>query len=154
MYNYYMFGDKQNQILFDELIQKIYDEKCKENIASYLSDIYDNFGYYTHNKVIDELHLKDYNFTRKGPTNDIFWSDHTENYEYYKNLNGITNLQNENEYKEMIYRIYCLRIIYGGVESHDAIINHFETIKHNYDMIVLETAILVLGFEEEWLDIV
>tara|TARA_B110000305_G_scaffold199460_1_gene226177 strand:- start:208 stop:657 length:450 start_codon:yes stop_codon:yes gene_type:complete len=149
-----MFDDKPNQILFNDLIQKINNENCEENIASYLSDIYEKFGYYTHNKVIDELQLKDYNFTRKGPTNDIFWSDHTENYEYYKNLNGITNLQNENEYKEMIYRIYCLRIIYGGVESHDAIINHFETIKHNYDMIVLETAILVLGFEEEWLDIV
>ena len=126
-----------------QLIIKIgYDKKGKyfNNIPKYLNKIYDNWGYQTHNDVIFIFELDKAEYPRRAPS-----------YEYYWNNDTYNDPEFPDDYKELVHKLFCIRVV-GGAENYDEMIGHFRTIIEKYGLDAYANAIRILGFEEEcWL---
>jgi len=122
------------------LIIKIgYDKKGKyfNNIPKYLNKIYDNWGYQTHNDVIFIFELDKAEYPRRAPS-----------YEYYWNNDAYNDPEVPDDYKELVHKVFCLRVV-GGAENYDEMIAHFRTIIEKYGIGAYANAIRILGFEED-----
>jgi len=123
-----------------QLIIKIgYDKKGKyfNNISKYLNKIYDNWGYQTHNDVIFIFELDKAEYPRRAPS-----------YEYYWNNDAYNDPEVPDDYKELVHKLFCLRVV-GGAENYDEMIGHFRTIIEKYGIDAYANAIRILGFEED-----
>jgi hypothetical protein len=125
------------------LIIKIgYDKigKYFKDIPKYLTNIYDNWGYQTHNDVISILELDKLEYPRRAPS-----------YEYYWNNEEYNDPELPDDYKELVHKVFCLRVV-GGAENHDEMVGHFKTINEKYGYDAYAGAIRILRFEEDcWL---
>jgi len=126
-----------------QLIIKIGSDKKGEyfnNISKYLNKIYDNWGYQTHNDVIFIFELDKAEYPRRAPS-----------YEYYWNNDAYNDPEVPDDYKELVHKLFCLRVV-GGAENYDEMIGHFRTIIEKYGLDAYANAIRILGFEEDcWL---
>ena len=115
--------------------------KYFKDIPKYLNKIYDNWGYQTHNDVISILELDRMEYPRRGPS-----------YEYYWNNDVYNDPELPDDYKELVHKVCCLRIV-GGAENHDEMVGYFRIIIEKYGYDAYADAIRILGFEEDcWLD--
>ena len=126
------------------LIIKIGSDKIGKyfkDIPKYLNKIYDNWGYQTHNDVISILELDKAEYPRRAPS-----------YEYYWNNDVYNDPELPDDYKELVHKVCCLRIV-GGAENYDEMVAHLRTIIEKYGLDAYADAIRILGFEEDcWLD--
>lgn len=126
-----------------ELIINIGSDKQSKyfkNIPQYLNKIYDNWGFETHNKTISIFELDKTEYPRRAPS-----------YEYYWNNNVYNDPELPDDYKQLVHKICCLRIV-GGAENHDEMVAHLRTIIEKYGLDAYANAIRILGFEEDcWL---
>ena len=115
--------------------------KYFKDIPKYLNKIYDNWGYQTHNDVISILELDRMEYPRRAPS-----------YEYYWNNEAYNDPEVPDDYKELVHKVFCLRVV-GGAENHDEMVGYFRTIIEKYGYDAYADAIRILGFEEDcWLD--
>jgi hypothetical protein len=115
--------------------------KYFKDIPKYLNKIYDNWGYQTHNDVISILELDKAEYPRRAPS-----------YEYYWNNDAYNDPEVPHDYKELVHKVFCLRVV-GGAENHDEMVGHFRIIIEKYGYDAYADAIRILGFEEDcWLD--
>ena len=115
--------------------------KYFKDIPKYLNKIYYNWGYQTHNDVISILELDRMEYPRRGPS-----------YEYYWNNDVYNDPELPDDYKELVHKVCCLRIV-GGAENHDEMVGYFRIIIEKYGYDAYADAIRILGFEEDcWLD--
>jgi len=115
--------------------------KYFKDIPKYLNKIYDKYGYQTHNDVISILELDKAEYPRRAPS-----------YEYYWNNDVYNDPELPDDYKELVHKVCCLRIV-GGGENHDEMVAHLRTIIEKYGLDAYADAIRILGFEEDcWLD--
>ena len=125
------------------LIIKIGSDKRSKyfkNIPQYLNKIYDNWGYETHNQIISIFELDKAEYPRRAPS-----------YEYYWNNDEYNDPELPDDYKELVHKVLCLRVV-GGAENHDEMVGHFRTITEKYGYDAYADAIRILRFEEEcWL---
>ena len=126
------------------LIIKIGSDKQSKyfkDIPKYLNKIYDNWGYETHNQIISIFELDKAEYPRRAPS-----------YEYYWNNDVYNDPELPDDYKELVHKVCCLRIV-GGAENYDEMVAHLRTIIEKYGLDAYADAIRILGFEEDcWLD--
>ena len=126
------------------LIIKIGSDKQSKyfnNIPKYLNKIYDNWGYQNHNDVIFIFELDTMEYPRRAPS-----------YEYYWNNDAYNDPEVPDDYKELVHKLFCLRVV-GGAENYDEMVAHLRTIIEKYGLDAYADAIRILGFEEDcWLD--
>ena len=126
------------------LIIKIGSDKQSKyfkDIPKYLNKIYDNCGYETHNQIISIFELDQMVYPRRAPS-----------YEYYWNNDVYNDPELPDDYKELVHKVCCLRIV-GGAENYDEMVAHLRTIIEKYGLDAYADAIRILGFEEDcWLD--
>jgi hypothetical protein len=114
--------------------------KYFKDIPKYLNKIYDNWGYQTHNDVIFIFELDKTEYPRRAPS-----------YEYYWNNDAYNDPEVPDDYKELVHKVFCLRVV-GGAENHDEMVGHFKTITEKYGYDAYADAIRILRFEEDcWL---
>ena len=112
-----------------------------KDIPKYLNKIYDNWGFQTHNNVISILELDRMEYPRRAPS-----------YEYYWNNEAYNDPEVPDDYKELVHKVFCLRVV-GSVENYDEMVGHLRTIIEKYGLDAYADAIRILGFEEDcWLD--
>lgn len=125
------------------LIIKIGSDKRSKyfkEIPKYLNKIYDNWGYETHNQIISIFELDKTEYPRRAPS-----------YEYYWNNDVYNDPELPDDYKEVVHKVFCLRVV-GGAENYDEMVAHFRTIIEKYGLDAYANAIKILGFEEDcWL---
>ena len=114
--------------------------KYFKDIPKYLNKIYDNWGYQTHNDVIFIFELDKTEYPRRAPS-----------YEYYWNNDEYNDPDLPDDYKELVHKVFCLRVV-GGAENHNEMVHHFKTITEKYGYDAYVNAIKILRFEEDcWL---
>lgn len=139
--------DSLNKLDLADLIIKVgCDKRGKHfnNIANYLDIIYENWGFETHNTVLHifELHeIPGHSYHRRTPSYDYYW----------KNV-VVDNPDYPDEYKDLIHKVFCLRVVDGSGIHHAEIEKYFNTIIEKYGNEAYVDAINILGFEEDcWL---
>jgi hypothetical protein len=122
------------------LIIKIGSDKRSKyfkDIPKYLNKIYDNWDYQTHNDVIFIFELDKAEYPRRAPS-----------YEYYWNNDAYNDPEVPDDYKELVHKIFCLRVV-GGAENYDEMVAHLRTIIEKYGLDAYANATRILGFEED-----
>ena len=115
--------------------------KYFKNISEYLNIVYDNWGYQNHNTIIFIFDLDQSEYPRRAPSYDYYWNYHTTSGHEYSD-----------EYKDLVHKVYCMRVVGGGGLHHDEMVAHFNTIIEKYGNDAYVDAINILGFEEDcWL---
>lgn len=119
------------------------DKRSKyfKNIDKYLNNIYDTWGYRVHNDIIFIFELHEFEYPRRAPSYDYYWNNDEYN-----------DPELPDDYKELVHKVFCLRVV-GGAENHDEMVSHLRTIIEKYGLDAYANAIRILGFEEDcWLD--
>lgn len=139
-----VYMSSEDDIDLATLIIKIGSDKRSKyfkDIDKYLNKIYDTWGYRVHNDIIFIFELDEFEYPRRAPSYDYYWNNDEE----------YNDPELPDDYKELVHKIFCLRVV-GGAENYDEMVAHFRTIIEKYGLDAYANAIRILRFEEEcWL---